>query len=52
MSNVTFIIVYVDDVAGSEAFASILGRPAVDSSPGSPVDFVIEPRPTTVCAAW
>jgi catechol 2,3-dioxygenase-like lactoylglutathione lyase family enzyme len=34
MSNVTFIIVYVDDVARSEAFyASILGRPAVESSP-------------------
>ncbi len=34
MSNVTFVIVYVDDVARSEAFyASILGRPAVDSSP-------------------
>src|SRR5271166_7079405 len=34
MSNVSFIIVYVDDVARSEAFyASILGRPAVESSP-------------------
>ncbi len=34
MSNVTFIIVYVADVARSEAFyASILGRPAVDLSP-------------------
>jgi catechol 2,3-dioxygenase-like lactoylglutathione lyase family enzyme len=32
--NVGFIIVYVDNVAASEAFyASILGRPAVDSSP-------------------
>ena len=31
MSNVTFVIVYVDDVARSEAFyASILGRPAVE----------------------
>ena len=34
MSNVTFIIAYVADVARSEAFyASILGRSAVDSSP-------------------
>ena len=33
MSNVCFIILYVDDVARSEAFyASILGRPAVESS--------------------
>ena len=33
MSNVSFILVYVDDVARSEAFyASILGRPAVESS--------------------
>src|SRR5271166_321249 len=34
MSDVSFIIVYVDDVARSEAFyASILGRGAVESSP-------------------
>ena len=34
MSDVSFLIVYVDDVARSEAFyASILGRPAVESSP-------------------
>ena len=33
MSKVNFILVYVDDVAKSEAFyASILGRPAVESS--------------------
>lgn len=34
MSNVSFVIVYVDNVAKSEAFyAAILGRPAVESSP-------------------
>ena len=34
MSDVNFILVYVDDVPTSEAFyASILGRPAVESSP-------------------
>ena len=34
MSDVSFILVYVDDVAASEAFyASILGRGAVKSSP-------------------
>src|SRR5271165_6277684 len=34
MPNVSFILLYVDDVARSEAFyASILGRPAVESSP-------------------
>ena len=34
MSNVSFILVYVDDVAASEAFyASILGRAAIESSP-------------------
>jgi catechol 2,3-dioxygenase-like lactoylglutathione lyase family enzyme len=34
MSKVSFIIVYVDDVAKSEAFyTSILGREAVESSP-------------------
>ncbi len=34
MPNVSFILVYVDDVARSEAFyASILGRPAIESSP-------------------
>jgi catechol 2,3-dioxygenase-like lactoylglutathione lyase family enzyme len=34
VGNVSFIIVYVEDVAKSEAFyTSILGRPAVDSSP-------------------
>ena len=34
MSNVSFILVYVDDVARSEAFyASILDGPAVESSP-------------------
>jgi catechol 2,3-dioxygenase-like lactoylglutathione lyase family enzyme len=33
MSNVGFILVYVENVAASEAFyASILGRPAVESS--------------------
>src|SRR5271165_5279574 len=33
MSNVSFILVYVEDVAASEAFyASILGRGAVESS--------------------
>jgi catechol 2,3-dioxygenase-like lactoylglutathione lyase family enzyme len=34
MRNVGFILVYVENVATSEAFyASILGRPAVESSP-------------------
>ena len=34
MSNVSFILVYVDEVARSEAFyASILGRGPVESSP-------------------
>jgi predicted enzyme related to lactoylglutathione lyase len=34
MSNVSFILVYVDDVAASEAFyRAILGRGAVESSP-------------------
>jgi catechol 2,3-dioxygenase-like lactoylglutathione lyase family enzyme len=34
MSDVSFILLYVDDVARSEAFyASILGRRAVESSP-------------------
>ena len=34
MSDVSFILVYVNDVAASEAFyASILGRRAVESSP-------------------
>ena len=34
MRNVGFILVYVENVAASEAFyASILGRPAVESSP-------------------
>ena len=34
MPNVSFILVYVDDVARSEAFyAAILGRSAVESSP-------------------
>jgi predicted enzyme related to lactoylglutathione lyase len=34
MSDVSFILVYVDDVAASEAFyASILGRGAIESSP-------------------
>ena len=34
MSNVGFILVYVENVAPSEAFyASILGRSAVESSP-------------------
>jgi catechol 2,3-dioxygenase-like lactoylglutathione lyase family enzyme len=33
MPNVGFLLVYVDNVAASEAFyASILGRPAVESS--------------------
>ena len=33
MRNVGFILVYVEDVAASEAFyASILGRPAIESS--------------------
>jgi catechol 2,3-dioxygenase-like lactoylglutathione lyase family enzyme len=34
MRNVGFILVYVENVAASEAFyASILGRPAIESSP-------------------
>src|SRR5271157_3974328 len=34
MPDVSFVLVYVDDVARSEAFyASILGRAAVESSP-------------------
>jgi len=34
MANVNFVLVYVDDVARSEAFyASILGRAAIESSP-------------------
>ena len=34
MSDVSFILLYVDNVAASEAFyASILGRGAIDSSP-------------------
>ena len=34
MSDVSYIVLYVDDVARSEAFnASILGRGAVESSP-------------------
>ena len=34
MRNVGFILVYVENVAASEAFyASILGRPAAESSP-------------------
>jgi hypothetical protein len=34
MSDVSFILVYVDDVAASEAFyASILGRGAIRLSP-------------------
>ena len=34
MSDVNFILIYVDDVAASEAFyTSILGRGAVESSP-------------------
>ena len=34
MANVNFLIVYVEDVATSERFyTSILGRPAVESSP-------------------
>ena len=34
MSDVSFILVYVDNVAASEAFyASILGRGAIESSP-------------------
>jgi predicted enzyme related to lactoylglutathione lyase len=34
MSDVSFILVYVDDVVASEAFyASILGRGAIESSP-------------------
>ncbi len=34
MRNIGFILVYVDDVAASVAFyASLLGRPAVESSP-------------------
>ena len=34
MSNVSFVLVYVDDVSDSEAFyASILGRGAIESSP-------------------
>ena len=34
MSDISFVLVYVDNVAASEAFyASILGRAAIDSSP-------------------
>ena len=34
MANVTFLLVYVKDVAASQAFyAACLGRPAVESSP-------------------
>jgi catechol 2,3-dioxygenase-like lactoylglutathione lyase family enzyme len=34
MADASFILLYVDDVAASEAFyAAILGRPAIDSSP-------------------
>jgi predicted enzyme related to lactoylglutathione lyase len=34
MPNVSFVLIYVDDVSRSEAFyASILGRGAVESSP-------------------
>jgi predicted enzyme related to lactoylglutathione lyase len=34
MADVSFILIYVEDVAASEAFyAKVLGRPAVDSSP-------------------
>ena len=37
MPNVSFILVYVDDVSRSEAFyASILGNGAIESSPTSP----------------
>jgi predicted lactoylglutathione lyase len=33
MSDVSFVLVYVDDVAASESFyAAILGRPAIESS--------------------
>ena len=35
MPNIAFIILYVEDVAASEAFyARTLGRPAIESSPG------------------
>ena len=35
MSNISFILLYVENVAASEAFyAQTLGRPAVESSPG------------------
>ncbi len=34
MSDISFILVYVEDVAASEAFyASVLGRAAIESSP-------------------
>ncbi len=34
MPDVSFVLVYVDDVSRSEAFyAAILGRPAIESSP-------------------
>jgi predicted enzyme related to lactoylglutathione lyase len=34
MADISFILLYVEDVAASEAFyAKILGRPALDSSP-------------------
>ncbi len=37
MPDVSFVLVYVDDVARSETFyASILGRAAIGSSPTSP----------------
>jgi catechol 2,3-dioxygenase-like lactoylglutathione lyase family enzyme len=35
MSDIAFIILYVEDVAASQAFyARTLGRPAIESSPG------------------
>jgi catechol 2,3-dioxygenase-like lactoylglutathione lyase family enzyme len=35
MTDVSFVLLYVDDVARSEKFyADILGRPAIESSPG------------------
>ena len=34
MADISFILIYVEDVAASEAFyAKVLGRPAVQSSP-------------------
>ncbi len=50
MSDVSFILVYVDNVAASEAFyATILGRPAIESS----VTFAMLPAaPGVMLGLW